>query len=85
MTGGDRPDPGRGGRHLGQRLEQDLFGVWVRRVLQPDHLTATIVVADHAGETHHRADCVSGDQVLVFGEQNRKLRQRSPQDSRHRL
>jgi hypothetical protein len=37
------------------------------------------------GYARVRASRVTGHQILVFGEQNRKLCQRRPQDSRHRL
>ena len=85
VAGGDRPNPGCVGRHLGQHLEQNLFGVWMRRVIQPEHLTAPIVVTHDSGKTHHRAGRLAGHQSFVVGERNFAVSERGPQNPRHRL
>ena len=56
---------------LGGDVGQRLLRRGVCRVLQPRHRATAVVVADHAGETHHRPGGFMCDERFVFGQLDR--------------
>ena len=76
-------DAGRSGRDLGEDFEEDLLGVWMRGVLQMQHLPTAVVITDDAGEAHDGTGGVVGDQLLMRGQQDRILGDGRPDDTGH--
>ena len=48
------------------------------------HVASVVVVANHADEPHDGSRRLMAHQLLVFGKQNRLIRQRGTHDQRHR-
>jgi hypothetical protein len=56
----------------------------VRGVCQLDDLTSVVVITNHADEPHHGSGGVMTHQILVIGQRDRLIRQRSTHNERHR-
>ena len=68
MTDGDRPHSGGVASDLGGHVGQYLGRSGMRRVLQPRHRAATVMVAHCADEADHRTGCPMCDERLVVGQ-----------------
>ena len=76
VTGRNGPRPGRLRRDLCDDFGDDIGGRRVGGIFQLHHLASVVVVANHPDEPHNGSRRLMAHQFLVFGQQDRLIRQR---------